>query len=292
MSSRYQQLDLSACFAARPQMPEQILPGLIRGTVGAIFGAGAVGKTTLALELGCYRAGGPDWLGLGPCRPGRVIIFAAEDPAAVLRGRLYDMGQRMSADERELVTEHLHVVPIISGMPRDFLDNGKTTDAMRRAADGFDLAMIDTISRFHGGEENERRDAALVMRQMERIAETGPSVVFLGHINKAAALNGQSDQQQAARGSSVWVDESRWVAFMAACTPAEAKNFGIPQESMKNFVRFGLSKANYCAPQLDIWLRRDAGGVLLKEQLRKVKQQMKRQPTGRITDMGGDDDNF
>lgn len=262
----YPRLDLADCISQRPPMPEQILPGLIRGTVGGLFAPGATGKSMLALQLSIYRSTGHDWLGFGHCKPGRVIVFAAEDPAPILGGRVHDLAAHLSQDERELLKENLHVVPVTSGMPRDLLDGGGTADAIRLEAEGFDLVILDTISRFHTGEENTREDAARAMRQLERIAEAGPAVVFLGHTSKAAALAGQGDLQQAARGSSVWVDEARWVAFMATCSVDEAKDFGIDEDFRRRFVRYGLSKVNYTEPRPDIWLRRDMGGVLLRHE--------------------------
>lgn len=283
----YPRLDLAACFVTRPPKPEQILPGLIQGSVGALFAPGATGKSTLALQLAIYRSGGRDFLGFGQCKPGRVIVFAAEDPAAILGARLHDMAKHLSADEREMVKKYLHIIPVCSRLPRDFLDGGRTTEAIMREAEGFDLAVLDTISRFHTGDENGREDASRVMRQLERIGEVGPSVVFLGHVNKAAVLNGQGDQQQAARGSSVWVDEARWVAFLVNCSPSEAKQYGIDEEFRRNFVRYGLSKANYASPQPDIWLRRDTGGVLVREEmLRKAKRKV---PAPEMVQPGGDD---
>ena len=257
-------------------MPEQILPGLIRGTVGAIFAPGATGKSMLALQLAVYRSSGKDWLGFGQCKPGRVMVLAAEDPAPILGGRIHDIAAHLSPDERELLKENLHVVPVTSGMPRDLLDGGATADAIRLEIEGFDLVILDTISRFYTGEENSRECAAKVLRQLERIAEAGPAVVFLGHTSKAATLSGQGDLQQAARGSSVWVDEARWVAFLAACSQDEAKSYGIEEDDRRNYVRYGVSKPNYCPSQPDMWLRRDYGGVLIRHEHEMQKMQRKR----------------
>lgn len=272
----YPRLDLSTAFSRRTPMPEQILPGLIRGIVGGLVAPGATGKSMVALQLAVYRAGGVDFFGFGACKPGRVIVFCAEDPEPILEARLFDIGAQLSAEQRETVKEHLQVVPVNSRMPRDLFDGGATADAIIREAEGLDLAIIDTVSRFQSGDEGKREDAAKVMRQMERIAEVGPAVVFLGHTTKAAALNGHGDLQQAARGSSVWVDESRWVAFLATCSLEEARRYGIDEEFRKNFVRYGVSKANYAASRPDIWLRRDTGGVLVPEVMHNIKR-----PTGK-----------
>lgn len=265
--STYTSLDLAACLAHRPPMPEQILPGLIRGAVGALFSPGGTGKTTLALQIAVHRATGRDFLGFGPCKPGQVLVFAAEDPAAILGMRIHDIAARLTDDERELLVENLRVVPVSSQMPRNLLDDGATARAMREAAEGCDLVIIDTISRFHGGDENAREDAAAVMRRLEYIAESGCAVIFLGHVSKAAAMTGQGDMQQAAKGSAVWVDEARWVAFLSTCSDSEAKEHGIAADDRRRYVRHGLSKANYTEPRPDIWLRREAGGVLVRHEM-------------------------
>lgn len=259
----YGRLDVRGAIEKRPPMPEQILPGLIRRTVGGLFSPGGTGKSMFGLQLAVYRATGHDFLGFGPCEPGRVIMFAAEDPEPILGARVHDIAQHLTEDERDLAAGLLHICPVTSKDPRDLLDGGATASEMMKEAEGFDLAIIDTTSRFHSGDENKREDIAKVMRQLERIAEVGPAVVILGHTSKAAALNGQGDAQHAVRGSSVWVDESRWVAFLSTCSPSEAKEHGIDEDFRKRFVRFGLSKANYTEPRPDIWLRRGIGGVLL-----------------------------
>lgn len=265
--SAYTSLDLASCIAHRPAMPEQILPGLIRGAVGALFSPGGVGKTTLALQISAYRATGRDFLGFGPCTPGRVVVFAAEDPPAILGMRIHDIAARLADDERRLLVENLRVVPVSCQMLRDLLDGGETARAMREAAEGRDLVVIDIISRFHYGDENAREDAAAVMRRLECIAEAGCAVIFLGHVSKAAAMNGQGDMQQAAKGSAVWVDEARWVAFLSTCSDSEAKEHGIAPDDRRRYVRHGLSKANYTEPRPDIWLRREAGGVLVRHEM-------------------------
>lgn len=259
----YKHTDIAQAIATRPPMPEQILPGLLRKTVGALVAPGATGKSIFGLEIAAYIATGHDFFGLGDRECGRALVFSAEDPGEILRLRVHDIAQAIAEDKRAALIGNLDVIEVAARDPRDLLDGGKTTEAMCEAAAGFDLVLVDTISRFHTGEESTRGDAARVMRELECVAETtGAAVVFLGHTSKFAAMNGQIDAQQAARGSSVWVDEARWVGFLSTCTKEEAATLGLSEDMRKRYVRHGLSKTNYIEPRLDVWLRRGDGGVL------------------------------
>jgi RecA-family ATPase len=124
--------------------------------------------------------------------------------------------------------------------------------------------VLDTLTRFHKLDENSAQDMGRLLSQLERLAaESGASVLFLHHTSKSAVVNGQATLQQAARGSSVLVDNARWSAFLAPMTEQDARSFGVPAAERANYVRWNISKQNYGAPLADIWYRRDEGGVLV-----------------------------
>ena len=264
-------LALADCFSAPPPPLDFVLPGLVAGTVGALVSPGATGKSFWALEIGAAVAGDGDLLGLGIQKKGNVLVVAAEDPSPVLQARLHDLGKLLSPDAREQLIERLDVMPAMSaGIDLFGADAMQWVKMIIERGQNCRLIIIDTLSRVHTGEENERKDAARVMRFLERIAAaTGAAVIFLHHITKSVALGGQGDQQQAARGSSVWIDEARWAGFLKTMDPTEAKGYVEDEDLRRNFVRYGVNKANYCAPILDIWLRRDLGGVLVPAELVK-----------------------
>lgn len=274
-------LCLANAFTQPPPQPDFVLPGLVAGTVGALVSPGATGKSFVALEIAVAVAGGADLLQLGIARHGKVLVVAAEDPATILQGRMHAIGQRLGIADREVVIERMDLLPAMALGIDLFGDAADAwTQALIERARDCRLVVIDTLSRVHSGEENERRDAARVMRNLERIAAaTGAAVVFLHHITKAVALGGQGDQQQAARGSSVWIDEARWAGFLKTMDGAEAREWPVGDEFRRNFVRFGVNKANYCPPVLDVWLRRDEGGVLVPAELVKGKPSDLRAPT-------------
>jgi len=268
-------LDLARALDTEPRPLDFVLPGLLAGTVGSLVAPGATGKSFAALQLLAQVATGKDLLGLGRHPTGPAVLLSGEDPADVLHARLRALSPHLNENEREDLRAGARVLPCL-GKAGDLLDDGKTSAEIERVARGARLVILDTLSRWHTGEENERRDAARVMREMERIAkDTGAAIIFLHHTSKAAAMEGNGDRQQASRGSSVFVDEARWVAFLQTMTPEEARARGCAEEERRRYVRFGVSKANYCAPQVDIWLRREAGGVLVPlppyEQTRKLE---------------------
>lgn len=263
----WQPLDLMHCMTTQPPAIDFVLPGLAAGTVGGLVSPGGVGKSTASLEMMVYITTGLDLFGWGGIPGGRAMLMAAEDPVPVLHGRIAALASRMGEDERGYFAELAEIYPTY-GQGGDLLDGGATAGRITELGRGKRLIIIDTLSRWHSGDENDRADAARVMRTLEKIAkETGAAVVFLHHTSKAAALNGQGDIQQAGRGSSVFVDESRWVAFMQTCTEDEAQTLGIVSDERKSYVRYGLSKANYIASPPDIWVRREAGGVLVRHEM-------------------------
>lgn len=266
-------LNLSKAFSEEPREPDFVLPGLVAGTVGALVSPGATGKSFWALAIGATVAGCSDILGIGIKKKGKVLVICAEDPETILSGRLHRLAKKMSPADQEAVIERLDVMPAMA-IGIDFFspDGTAWAQAIIERAKDCRLIIIDTLSRVHTGDENERKDAARVMRLLEYIAaRTGAAVLFLHHITKSVALGGQGDQQQAARGSSVWIDESRWAGFLKTMDDKEAKEWPVDADFRRNYVRYGVNKANYCAPIMDIWLKRDEGGVLVPAGLVKGK---------------------
>jgi RecA-family ATPase len=255
-------LDLAAAFVELPPPLDYVLPGLPTRTVASIVSPGATGKSMLALEMAVSVAGGRDFLGLGITTFGRVLVIAAEDPAQILLQRIYAVGAHLTPEERVEVVKKISLCPMLaSGIN---LRNSEWVDLIATAGADYRLIIIDTLSRVHDGDENERRDAAPIMRNLELIAtRTGAAVIFLHHVSKSTALGGQSDAQQASRGSSVWVDEARWVGFLKTMDEKEAKKHGVSQECRKKYIRFGVSKQNYGVPVADLWLQRAEGGLLV-----------------------------
>jgi len=247
-----------------------VLPGLLAGTVGQIYAAGGTGKSIYALEAAIAVAGGPDLLCLHPAQTGPVLFIAAEDPLPVLEARIQALQHLISEAETEKLEQFLDITPALASGIDLFSkeDAGVWEATLAKRAENCRLIIIDTLSRVQSGNENAREDAAIVMRRLERIAaSTGAAIIVLHHVGKSSVMNGNADLQQASRGASVWIDESRWAAFLRVMDEKEAATMSVDIADRREYVRFGVSKANYSPPFADVWLHRQENGVLLPAEM-------------------------
>jgi len=272
-------INIMEAFQQEPPELDFIWPGFLAGTVGALVAPGATGKSFWALEavmsVACSVAGG-DLVDLRPQYTGSVVYLAAEDPAPVLVRRVHAIGQHLDQAAREAIAENLTLEPIMGKRP-DIMNDSH----LRRIIDyceGVRLIVLDTLSRFHRLDENSNGDMARLVATLEHVAaETGAAVLFLHHVNKGSARDGQTDQQQAARGASALIDNARWCGFVAKMTEGEAESLSDRVDDRQPigyrrglFIRFGVSKQNYDTTPLDRWYKRRKGGVLVPVELAEV----------------------
>ena len=223
---------------------------------------------------------GGDLVGLAPAHTGRVVYLAGEDPQPALVRRVHAIGQHLNQSAREAIAENLMLEPIM-GKRLNVMDEAH----LRRVIDysaGARLIVLDTLSRIHSLDENSNGDMAHLVSVLEHIAATtGAAVLYLHHVNKGSARDGQTDQQQAARGASALIDNARWCGYVAKMTEQEAERLSdrgfdrapIGNERRGLFVRFGVSKQNYDATPLNRWYQRHTGGVLLPVELQEIKRE-------------------
>lgn len=253
-------LDIAAVFDAAPPPIDIVLPGMIAGTVGSLVAQGGAGKSWLALEIAVGVAGGPDLAEIGIPAHGRVVYLPAEDPRSALAHRFHALAGHLDPDARRTVSNNLTVLPLMGHQVN--IGEAAWADALERVCDSARLAIVDTLRRFHIEDENASGPMAQLLGIMEGICErTGASILFLHHTAKGAALNGAGGEQQAARGSSVLVDNIRggqWNLLGMSETEAERHKV----DDRKRFVRLVQAKANFGPPIPDKWLERGAGGVL------------------------------
>lgn len=269
-------------FENEPPSLDFIWPGFLAGTVGALVAPGATGKSFWALEatmsIACSVAGG-DLLKLEPQKTGRVIYLAGEDPEAALVRRIHSIGHHLNTSARKAIAENLTLVPIMGR--RLNVMSKLHLDWLIQISSNARLIVLDTLSRVHNLDENSNGEMSQLVATLEHIAATtGSSVLYLHHVSKGSARDGQADQQQAARGASALIDNARWCGFVARMSESEAKTLSdrtydqqpIGNDRRSYFVRFGISKQNYDIPQNDSWYQRSEGGVLVPAELCKVSK--------------------
>lgn len=257
-------IDILKAFKEEPPPLDFVLPGLVRGTVGAIVSPGGTGKSMLALEIAILVASGFDLSGIAGEKifpVGKVVFLAAEDPEVAILQRLHALGKMLPSDVQVKLSENLVIEPLLGKLPN--VMNQKWFDAIKRVSEGSRLLILDTLRRFHISDENDSGEMSQVIGQLEAIsAPNDCATIFAHHSSKSAALTGQGDQQQASRGSSVLVDNIRWQMYLAGMTKEEANKFKVAEERRGYFVRTGVSKQNYGSPTQELWLLRVDGGVL------------------------------
>lgn len=275
-------LDWDAILNTSPKPFDFVLPGLLAGTVGLLFSAGGVGKSSFALQSLIQIVTGRDLLGLGDVEQGRVVYFSGEDGTVALHHRIHALINHfsISPNEKEKLKNNLLIVPTV-GHSIDLLNMLDKTWLFTQLK-GRRLAVMDTLTRFHSIDENSASDAKKVMAALEGMAfETGCAIVFLHHVSKSSASSGTSDLQQSARGSSVFVDNARWASFVQVMTKDEATAFGVSLENKGRYIKWNVAKQNYSAPRFDLWLERKAGGVLVAASFEPVE--IKKERYGRAS---------
>lgn len=292
-------IDILAAFTQDPPALQFVLPGLLKGTVGALVAPGASGKSFLALEIAASIAATPvnselfDGFGINPKSRGGVLYLALEDPEAVIQRRLHSMGQHIPPMHRTALAMNLVIEPML-GAGLDLMRDDHL-NWISQQAKGRQLVVIDTLSRAHQMDENSNGDMSLLLRRLEAVgAQSGAAILFIHHISKGASRDAQGADQFAARGASVLIENARYAAYLSKMTEKEAEKWsermdGAPlhSERASSFVRWGVSKQNYDLTPHEKWFKRSEGGVLLPAGLKPA-----RAPAKPVASSGVDDDNW
>lgn len=272
-------LNVRAALTEPPPMLDYVLPGLLAGSVGALVGPGAAGKTMLLMQTACdIAAGGAVGGGILAadllCRDGAVVaFFLAEETHAVMHHRIQaaihavrDMKQfNSTAACNALVarlSQNLRVYPLGGAGRNARCSVGRSANETKTMVDACKdarLVIVDPLRRFHGGEENDAAHMSAIVEAFEQLAaDTGAAVILSHHTNRSSALAGAGELASAARGSSALTDGVRWQANLSNVSEQFASRLGIAERERSSFVRLDIAKANYMKPPASVLLRRDA----------------------------------
>lgn len=267
-------IDIMQAFTTEPPELDFIWGGFLAGTVGALVGPGGAGKSFFALEaamaVACDVADG-DVADIQTQRSGRVIYYAAEDPEPALIRRVHYIGKHIGTAARESIADNMTLLPIM-GRAMDVMSD-RQIEHMIKECNGARLVVLDTLSRVNARlDENSNGDMSRLVTRLEYVAvKTGASVLFIHHVSKGSARDGQTDQQ-AARGASALVDNARWCGYVASMTEDEALALGVDSDRRAYYARHGISKQNYGTIQPERWYERTDGGVLIPANLGSTKK--------------------
>lgn len=269
--------DLAEVFSSAPTELDFVLPGFLKETPGLIIAPGATGKSFWSLQAAISIASGTKVYGVNAERTGDVVYLSAEDPADIVKNRLRDMAAYLSPDERLQTAQNCYVIDI-RGKRTDIM-NEKTRENIVAMCKGARLIIIDTLSRVHGLRENDNGDMSIFISQVESVAvDTGAAVLMCHHISKNSVSDGKGNEQQAARGASALVDNTRFTGFVSRMTKEQSNELSLHEngrpigdDGRDRYIQFGVAKQNYGEPVSSCWHQRQKGGVLIPIVLHKTK---------------------
>lgn len=251
------------------------------GIVGLLASPGGVGKSVAAVQLVSSVATGVPFLGMHMQEVGAALYLAAEDDEGELHRRtrrVLEHYEAMGRVDRGAIAERLHIVSRV-GMDNMLTVAGRDGDVARTALaeriiatvapiPDVKLILLDPASRFKGGNGNDETAATKYIETLEAISvATGATVISSIHTNKAALKADTEPDQGVVRGSTALVDGARWVGSMQRLKKVDAKAYGVSAADADRYVRLDLVKTNYSRPWGGMWLRREAGGVLVPAEL-------------------------
>ncbi|QKL60726.1 AAA family ATPase [Ralstonia solanacearum] len=260
-------MDIQQVMTTPPPALDYVLPGLLVGTVGAIIGPGAMGKTMLLTQIACALASGlpplGGALGLAGSAPVKVVLFLAEESCLIMHHRLHSIVAQLAIAANvtdkmamlELLRRNLKLLPLAGQSGLVKLEPGAMNfDEVIDICQGARLVAFDPLRRFHDGDENQSKEMTPIVGQAERLAFlTGAAVLLSHHTNRAAILSGMGDQVTASRGSTALPDNVRWQANLSSVKAEQATKLGFKP---KELVKLDSTKANYGAPFDPVVLRR------------------------------------
>ncbi|MBM4026761.1 MAG: hypothetical protein FJ280_15355 [Planctomycetes bacterium] len=213
-------LALPVVKAAALEAPSDRQPWLIEGlwtaaAVGVIGGQPKSGKTTLALDMAVSVASASPCLGtFSAYTPGPVLLYAAEESAAMLRCRLQTI-----TSLRGLDFDHLDVRVIVTNSLR--LDRGDdqvrldATVSLHRPA----LLILDPLIRIHMADENASGDIAALLGYLRALQrKCGTAIALVHHVKKQ--VSSSTGAGYSLRGSS---DLYAWLDSFLGSSPKSVK---------------------------------------------------------------------
>jgi hypothetical protein len=176
--------------------------------VGIIGGEPKCGKSFLALDLAVAVASGVPCLRHFPTRQcGRVLLFAAEDAAHIVRQRLEGIAAAAAVEFQSLEV-HLITVPTLR------LDRREHQQALAATVVHLQptLLVLDPFVRLHGIDENLAAEVAPLLAYLRALQRCHHTAVALVHHARKGAAHERGGQ--ALRGSSelhAWGDSNLYL---------------------------------------------------------------------------------
>ena len=281
-------LDMEA-IEARPWIVSEMLMARV---VSTLIGAGGAGKSIFILTLAAHLAVGVDFIGSKMVRPGKSIIYNAEDDLKEASMRLhaicdaYGLDKKIVRESIALVSSEDLGLKITQSKPVQV--NQAQVDAVVAAARDplVQLVAVDPLAEIHTANENDNMEMNYVMGILRVIARQADvavlAAVHTGKPPKGSSI-GYAGDQNAGRGASSVPAAARVVLTLFGAADADCEGAGISPAEKHLFVRLDGAKANFAAATgQSRWMRwheremlnGDKVGVLLAHDARSAYARM------------------
>jgi hypothetical protein len=239
----------------------------------AIVAPGSTGKSFWLIQLAACVATGAPFFGHAIPTPGGVLMLGAEDDQEEFARRLHAIANAYGwaewRDEHGLLGQNFYAVSRL-GMDNRLTEKAEGNITQRAQwiqviidaaleIENLRLIILDPVSRFRSGDENENEAATKFVEALETIRRaTGVTVMCAHHSRKGST----GDTADDIRGASAFVDALRFAATLSVPSPDQAKKMALDDDERRKMVRFNVVKSNYRTEVDTFWMRRATGGVL------------------------------
>lgn len=227
---------------------------MVPKTITSLLAGGGAGKSVLSLVIAAHIAVGKSFLGHRIVRPGKSLVYNAEDELKEMSLRLkaicdhYGFDYEFVNSQIGMMTSEDGALNVVSGSPLAF--NPVPGNLLTSKASNPEVVAVflDPLVEVHDGDENDAGQMKTVLQILRAIArETDVAIVLVHHTSKPARADpmGFAGDQNAGRGSTVLPNASRVVLTMVPVSGKEREKLGIPSVDTSRYVRLDGAKANF-----------------------------------------------
>lgn len=302
-------VNMTGWYDETPPELDFIFNGLVpRGTLTGLVAQGGMGKGWLTQQLIVSAAIGRKLVGeFIPAGAMRVLWIESEDPAEEIHRRYAKIVSAftITKEEHERIAEN---VRLYAGKAFPLVEVDRKTRNVSPTARyneirGIvrewkpDLIVIDPLSHFYGGDENDNVVMATFVNHLKALVDDIRTTIWVNH--HVAKSREEERTSGAGRGASSLRDTLRSMFSLAPLTEAEVKEFGITDQSL--YVSLCHTKTNWTRRTGHaIYLKRDVSGADVSGVLRVVDlesdrkvdaEEMLNGAAGKLADIIGENPN-
>ncbi len=248
---------------------------LAENKVGSVVAKGSTGKSWFLLQLAVSIASGMDFMGMkNPNNGGNVLYIMGEEDKDDIHRRISSIktSYKNSITNESEVNKNLSFL-CVNGQNVTLNAQSKLRKDLKLYIQIHEpkLIILDPAIRFFEGDENNSRDATKFVEILEELKNMGTTILFAHHTGK---MMSDTLDQHSARGSSAFIDASRWNIVLKKIHRKDADKYCfesdesfIDQDVCELYINAEIVKCNGFKPiESEFTFKRDVNGVLQRSQ--------------------------